>query len=58
MIVLIVQIFFTTICHLLIIFILFLLVTDGVHQTVPADVKAAAEQFAKDALKESDSEDD
>ena len=33
-------------------------VTDGLHQTVPADVKAAAEQFAKDALKESDSEDD
>ena len=34
------------------------LVTDGLHQAVPADVKAAAEQFAKDSLKESDSEDD
>lgn len=33
-------------------------VSDGLHQTVPADVKADAEQWAKDALKESDSEDD
>lgn len=33
-------------------------VTDGLHQAVPADIKQAAEQFAKDSLKESDSEDD
>ena len=33
-------------------------VTDGHHRSVPAEVKTEAEQFAKDALKESDSEED
>ena len=33
-------------------------VTGGLHQTVPADVKAEAEQLAKDSLQESDTEDD
>ena len=33
-------------------------VTGGLHQSVPAEIKAEAEQFAKDSLKESDSEDD
>lgn len=33
-------------------------VSGGLHQMVPADIRAEAEQFAKDALKESDSEED
>ena len=39
-------------------FLYYNIVSDGLHQTVPTDVKADAEQWAKDALKESDSEDD
>lgn len=33
-------------------------VTGGLHQSVPADVRAAAEEYAKEALAESDSDDD
>lgn len=33
-------------------------VSGGLHQIVPADIKAEAEQFAKDAIRDSDSEDD
>ena len=32
--------------------------TGGKHQWVPEDVKAEAEQYAKETLKDSDSEDD
>ncbi len=32
--------------------------TGGKHEWVPEDVKTEAEQYAKEALKDSDSEDD
>ncbi len=37
---------------------MFHLVTGGKHQLVPAEIKAEAEQHAKEAIKDSDSEDD
>ena len=33
-------------------------VTGGKHQAVPSDIRAEAEQYAKEAIKDSDSEDD
>ncbi len=35
-----------------------LIVTGGKHELVPADIKAEAVQLAKEAIKDSDSEDD
>ena len=39
-------------------FFSFATVTDGVHQVVPKEIKEEAERYAKESLKESDSEDD
>lgn len=39
-------------------FSLCFIVSGGLHQIVPEDIKAEAEQFAKEAIRDSDSEDD